>query len=308
MANYTFSKTIKRAARPMHHLRWCLFFFLIGYGASFSYGRDSNYPFINGDTVLDRINMSVTSAAFYGATGDSTAATVQNDVVDSDGDGIADAVDNCPNTANPNQSDVDGDGIGDVCDVCQAVSGISGFNYTDCKCASGSYPITELRGGLTVIIGCQTCPAGSYCPDGLNKYACPAGAFSGVVGSTVCLSCPAGTFNDVVGSTVCQSCPAGTFNDVVGSTVCQSCPAGTFNDVVGSTVCQSCPAGKFSSVVGSTVCLSCPAGKFSSVVGSTVCQSCPAGKFSSVVGSTVCQSCPAGTFNDVVGKIGRAHV
>lgn len=37
-------------------------------------------------------------------------------VVDTDGDGIADNADNCPETANPNQQDRDNDGIGDVCD------------------------------------------------------------------------------------------------------------------------------------------------------------------------------------------------
>lgn len=36
---------------------------------------------------------------------------------DSDGDGIANNVDNCPNTSNPNQADSDGDGIGDACDT-----------------------------------------------------------------------------------------------------------------------------------------------------------------------------------------------
>ncbi|MBX3023862.1 thrombospondin type 3 repeat-containing protein [bacterium] len=37
---------------------------------------------------------------------------------DTDGDGIADDVDNCPSAANADQLDSDGDGVGDVCDAC----------------------------------------------------------------------------------------------------------------------------------------------------------------------------------------------
>jgi hypothetical protein len=36
--------------------------------------------------------------------------------VDTDGDGIADGLDNCPLDPNPNQADVDADGFGDACD------------------------------------------------------------------------------------------------------------------------------------------------------------------------------------------------
>ena len=36
--------------------------------------------------------------------------------LDSDGDGVVDDIDNCPDTANADQSDADGDGVGDVCD------------------------------------------------------------------------------------------------------------------------------------------------------------------------------------------------
>ena len=42
---------------------------------------------------------------------------------DSDGDGIGNLIDNCPDNANPTQTDTDGDGIGDACDTCPTFVG-----------------------------------------------------------------------------------------------------------------------------------------------------------------------------------------
>ncbi len=44
-------------------------------------------------------------------------------VADSDGDGVADDIDNCPDVPNPDQLDADGDGIGDACDECTDTDG-----------------------------------------------------------------------------------------------------------------------------------------------------------------------------------------
>jgi hypothetical protein len=47
-----------------------------------------------------------------------SASEVGEPPPDADADGVADALDNCPATANADQRDADGDGVGDACDQC----------------------------------------------------------------------------------------------------------------------------------------------------------------------------------------------
>ena len=60
------------------------------------------------------MDRSPRAAGMAGAGGDAGAGGSAQ--TDTDGDGIADAVDNCPAVANPNQADGDGDRRGDDCD------------------------------------------------------------------------------------------------------------------------------------------------------------------------------------------------
>lgn len=60
-------------------------------------------------TVTDPCNNNISASA------EVTVIIQENDT---DGDGIPDAVDNCPAVSNPGQEDTDGDGVGDVCDSC----------------------------------------------------------------------------------------------------------------------------------------------------------------------------------------------
>ncbi|NEW80444.1 MAG: T9SS type A sorting domain-containing protein [Gelidibacter sp.] len=64
---------------------------------------------------------------------DSFKITADQPNVDSDGDGVLDAVDNCPTAANANQADIDGDGIGDVCDSCANTTAGETVNSSGCS-------------------------------------------------------------------------------------------------------------------------------------------------------------------------------
>lgn len=86
-------------------------------------------------------------------------------MLDSDGDGIPDAADNCPTVPNPGQADSDGDGIGDDCDNCKIVfnpgqaDGDGDGIGDDCdNCATIANPGQDNPDGDLFGSACDNCP------------------------------------------------------------------------------------------------------------------------------------------------------
>jgi subtilisin family serine protease len=96
----------------------------------------------DGGSVTSAIAFTATAGTTYAIAVDgknAAAGTVALnwEYPDSDGDTVIDALDNCPQVANTDQSDVDGDLLGDVCDPDADNDGLSN---TD-EAARGTYPL-----------------------------------------------------------------------------------------------------------------------------------------------------------------------
>jgi len=96
---------------------------------------------------------------------------------DTDGDGVCDAIDNCPSVVNPDQADQDGDGLGDACPSdanpdCACITGIVGCytfnNDTYDKSGNGNHGI--LHGGATFTADKSGNPNGALLLDGIDDY------------------------------------------------------------------------------------------------------------------------------------------
>jgi hypothetical protein len=88
---------------------------IIGSSSTVQYSLTVSNPDADGDGIADASDNCATVSNPGQANNDGDA---QGDACDADddNDGFADATDNCEFTANPGQTDSDGDGIGDACD------------------------------------------------------------------------------------------------------------------------------------------------------------------------------------------------
>jgi len=179
------------------------------------------------------------------------------DPTDTDGDGIGDSCDNCPDDPNPDQADTDNDGVGDVCDNCpddpnfdQADSDGDLLGDVCDNCPDDFNPLQTDTDGDGIGDVCDNCPddanpqQSDFDNDGIGD---------------VCDNCPdafnplqTDTDGDGVGD-ACDNCPS-TVNplqeDVDGDGVgddCDNCPVtpnplqtDTDGDGVGDD-CDNCP-------------------------------------------------------------------
>ncbi len=81
---------------------------------------------------------------------------------DCDDDGVADAVDDCPQTPNPSQADTDGDGIGDACFVSAILGGRAAANggFYDAVVAAGKTVKLVAQKHLSPVIDGDVCAPG----------------------------------------------------------------------------------------------------------------------------------------------------
>jgi hypothetical protein len=93
---------------------------------------------------------------------------------DDDGDGVVSCLDNCPSTPNPEQTDTDGDGIGNACEclgvTCTPIDGCHGAGVCSATTGTCSTPVLD---------------DGTFCDDGnagTQFSSCQAGTCRGVLG------------------------------------------------------------------------------------------------------------------------------
>jgi hypothetical protein len=88
-----------------------------GSNLTFSFRIEGNFD-TDGDGVLNHVDNCPNDQNPDQADSDMDGVGNVCDVADSDGDGVPDSTDNCVNDPNPGQQNADGDALGDACDSC----------------------------------------------------------------------------------------------------------------------------------------------------------------------------------------------
>jgi hypothetical protein len=109
-------------------------------------GKKNNYSDIDNDGIADIIdNCPETANSDQADLDEDGIGDVCDD--DRDGDGVANTEDNCPDVSNSDQTDLDGDGVGDVCD--DDIDG-DGILNTDDNCPDTPEDVTVDVNGCEV--------------------------------------------------------------------------------------------------------------------------------------------------------------
>ena len=106
------------------------------WGTTYSFRFDANAAPNTGLITLDTFKVAGTATILADMPGPPPPP------VDTDGDGVFDSVDNCPNVPNPNQANADSDAFGDACDTCTDTDG-DGFGnpgFPNNTCADDNCP------------------------------------------------------------------------------------------------------------------------------------------------------------------------
>jgi len=103
---------------------------------------------IAGDPVTKAADDFLWMTAIAGASGGTIEFVPDSGTVDTDGDGVEDFMDNCPDNYNPDQLDSNGNGVGDICDAsCCAIRADIDGNGTGPDIADLVYLVNYMFGG-----------------------------------------------------------------------------------------------------------------------------------------------------------------
>ena len=170
---------------------------------------------LNGDETVDLIVGDYGYSAPAGPGAGNHGSLIVLQMIDSDHDGLDDALDNCPTVSNLDQADADGDGVGDLCDNCAALAnsdqadgdadgegdvcepvevrieptGTVAAPAWDLSLQCGAFDVTEVHGAIVL-------PAGAANPKNLTLSGTSIGAGSGTSGPG--LAGPAGVRDDAI--------------------------------------------------------------------------------------------------------------